>query len=759
MNTTPNADDPLLADLTDAQRAAVTHVDGPLLVIAAAGSGKTRVITRRVVYMTRRGIKPASILAITFTNKAAGEMKQRVSASSPRPLYDFGKLDQPWPMVCTFHSLCLRILKHYATPLGLAANFSIYDSADQVRVIKSAIGACDLSTDNFKPASVHSIISNAKNQLIGPEEYTRSAKDFAQRNMARIYAKYQKTLEEQNALDFDDLLVKTVHGLRDHPNILAELQDRFRYILIDEYQDTNRAQYLIAHALAGKHHNICVVGDPDQSIYAWRGADIRNILDFEHDYPDATVVPLEQNYRSTKTILAIADALISRNLERKPKKLWTENAQGEKALVVQAGDEHEEAAAVAERFRELNEKLKLPWNQMAVFYRMNSLSRVMEDALRRAGMPYQIARGVEFYGRKEIKDVLAYLRVLVNPADAISLERIINTPARGISDKTFMTIQNFADGAMITPWAALGRIGEVAGLTARATNAVREFVKLIELLREGVAKISNPEFDFADSQLRFDDTAAKPEVPRGRVQTIMEGVIAKIGLRALYKKEEHEGESQLANVDELVSSAREFDAENPEGTLEDYLAGISLVSDTDRLNEGEGAITLMTLHAAKGLEFDAVAIIGLEEGCLPHSRVAESANELEEERRLFFVGITRTRKELMLSGANTRMLRGKYEHTRPSRFLAELPLEHLRGANQFGSGDDLRSLQRDAIAAASQRLAASFSPGQRVRHPSYGLGRITDVSDMGSQTRVVVNFDQWGRKILIVPPGRLESVR
>jgi len=394
-----------------------------------------------------------------------------------------------------------------------------------------------------------------------------------------------------------------------------------------------------------------------------------------------------------------------------------------------------------------------------VFYRMNSLSRVMEDALRRAGMPYQIARGVEFYGRKEIKDVLAYLRVLVNPADSISLERIINTPARGISEKTMIAIQNFADGEMITPWAALGRIGEINGLTARATNAAKEFVKMIESLRSGVAKVSSPEFDAGESQLRFDETTAKPEAPRGRVQTIMEAVLAKVGLRAMYKKEEHEGESQLANVDELVSSAHEYDAENPQGTLEDYLAGISLVSDTDRLREGEGAITLMTLHAAKGLEFDAVAIIGLEEGCLPHSRVFDSPKELEEERRLFFVGITRTRKELMLSGAAVRMLRGKHEHTRPSRFLAELPLDHLRELNQTSlPGNDLRSLQRQTMAGENQRMSATFSIGQRVRHTMFGLGRIADISDMGTQTRVVVNFDQWGRKTLVLQFARLEPV-
>ncbi|HTW94232.1 MAG TPA: UvrD-helicase domain-containing protein, partial [Tepidisphaeraceae bacterium] len=400
----------LLADLTEPQRQAVTHLEGPLMILAGAGSGKTRVITRRVAYLIAQGIPPSSILAITFTNKAAGEMKQRVAAVLDKPLRDWGRLDQPSPMICTFHSLCLRILRHYAAAIGLPANFSVYDSHDQSKVIKEALKSLDLSATNFPPSAIHSAISKAKNQLQTADDFSRQVGgDYFLRVAARVYIKYQAILKSNSAMDFDDLLLNAALSFRSHPEILRELQDRFQYVLIDEYQDTNHAQYILAHALAQRHQNVCVVGDPDQSIYAWRGADIRNLLDFEKDYPNATVVKLEQNYRSTKTVLQLASQLISRNIQRKDKTLWTENPQGEKAELFMCEDEHDEAHRIASRLKELNQR-GFAWNSMAILYRINSLSRVMEDALRRAGIPYQIARGVEFYNRKEIKDVLAYLR-------------------------------------------------------------------------------------------------------------------------------------------------------------------------------------------------------------------------------------------------------------------------------------------------------------------------------------------------------------
>ncbi len=790
-NTQRVQDDPLLKDLTEPQRMAVTHIDGPLLVIAAAGSGKTRVITRRVAYMMSVGIAPPSILAITFTNKAAGEMKQRISAASPRGVRDWGRLDQPWPTICTFHSLCLRILRHYATALSLAPNFSIYDSSDQTRLIKQAIAAAELSADNFSPGMVHGEISNAKNKLMGPDDYMRSAGQFHQRTIGRAYVKYQKLLEDNNALDFDDLLMRAVWAMRDHDDIREQLQDRFRYILIDEYQDTNHAQYVLAHVLASKHRNICVVGDPDQSIYAWRGADIKNILDFETDYTDAAVVPLEQNYRSTQTILSLGDALIEHNLQRKKKRLWTENEVGDKAILFKSQDERDEGSCIAAQFKELHDRQGLPWNQMAVFYRMNSLSRVMEDALRRAGLPYQIARGVEFYGRKEIKDVLAYLRVISNPNDTVSLDRIINVPTRGIGAKSMSQVQVYAIAHGIGLWNALQQVESVPGLSARAVGALRGFARLIESLRTGSAIAEMPQVapaqvagaarqkpvDQDQPRLQFDILAppvaniAEPKdfAPQeaqhitnnvgGIMRPLMERVIRLSGLEALYKKEAHEGEDQWANLNELISAAAEYDAENPEGSLEDYLARVSLVSDADQMKDSGGAITMMTMHAAKGLEFDVVAIIGLEEGCLPHSRADGSLEDLEEERRLCFVGITRARKHLILSQAARRMIRGRYENTRPSRFLFEMPPDRIELIDRSGidQASD-RDSERRQMNQESSELARQFPVGQKVSHPMFGVGEVTELSEMGQHTRAIVQFKKFGRKTLILQHAPLEAI-
>ncbi len=457
-----------LHDLTAPQREAATHVDGPLLIIAGAGSGKTRVITRRVAYLISLGIPPYSIAAITFTNKAAGEMKSRVSALAGRPLHDFGRFEQPWSMICTFHSLCLRILKHFAAQINLAPDFSIFDASDQTKLVKEAIKLLDLSSTNFAPSSVHGTISNAKNKLITAEAFAQSEGDFYHRTVARIFTKYQKLLDQNNALDFDDLLLRTAHALRDFPDVLAEVQERFQYLMVDEYQDTNYVQYVLAHAIALRHRNICVVGDPDQSIYAWRGADIQNILDFEKDYPDAKIVRLEQNYRSTKKILHIASQLISCNTQRKEKSPWTENPDGTPAEVFLAQDEHDEADLLTRQLRDLHDKENYDWNAMGIFYRMNSLSRVMEDALRRANVPYQIARGVEFYNRKEIKDVLAYLRVIANARDELSLERIVNVPARGVGDAALKHVANHSLGQGLSLWEGLEQAGAIPGVSTRA---------------------------------------------------------------------------------------------------------------------------------------------------------------------------------------------------------------------------------------------------------------------------------------------------
>jgi DNA helicase-2/ATP-dependent DNA helicase PcrA len=719
---TASASEPhsLFDGLTEPQRQAVAHVDGPLLIVAGAGSGKTRVITRRVAYLLSLGIDPRSILAITFTNKAAGEMKQRISAASPTPMRDWGRLDQPWPIICTFHSLCLRILKHYAGQIGLPPNFTIYDSSDQMRVVKEAMKALDIPSMNFTPGTMHGTISNAKNRLIDAEEYAQSAFDHYSRNVAPIFKKYQQLLAANNALDFDDLLMRTVGAMRDHPAVLAELQERFRYILIDEYQDTNHAQYVLVHALAMKHRNICVVGDPDQSIYAWRGADIANILDFEKDYPDAVVIRLEQNYRSTKNILAIADRLIAHNSRRKEKGLWTENDAGEKALVLFCRDEHDESRAVAQELARLH-KEGIDWNRMAVFYRMNALSRVMEDALRRLQIPYQIARGVEFYNRKEIKDVLAYLRVIANPSDEVSLTRIVNVPPRGIGDGSVKLAQAYAVGAGVSLWQAMQQAGEISGLSTRAVKSFANFVQLIESFRAG-----------RDGAL-------------GTMRALMEDVIRRGGIEQMLRKVDPGEEEQFANVEELVSAAAEYDKENPEGSLDDYLAQVSLVSDADHMAGSGGAVTLMTLHAAKGLEFPVVAIIGLEEGCLPHIRAQNDIDQLEEERRLCFVGITRAQERLILSKAARRTIRGLSGPTVISQFLAQMPKEMLRIVNHAEDSYD-----------QSEPIHADFHVGQAVKHPTFGIGKIVDMSKAGTNTRAIVDFRASGRKTLLLEYARLE---
>ena len=730
--------DALLEDLTAPQREAVTHVDGPLLIVAGAGSGKTRVITRRVAYLVAQGIPASAILSITFTNKAAGEMKQRISGLLDRPLRDFGRLDQPWPIICTFHSLCLRILRHFAADFGLPTNFSVFDSADQTKLVKDALKTLDLPSINFTPGTVHGTISNAKNHLITPDAFAAGAREFYNKNVARVYKKYQELLAQNNALDFDDLLLRTALGFREHPQVLAQLQERFQYLLIDEYQDTNHAQYVMAHALALKHRNICVVGDPDQSIYAWRGADIKNILEFERDYPDAKVVRLEQNYRSTKRILHIASNLISRNRERKEKGLWTENAEGDKALLLLCQNEHDEAEQVTIHLKAIHNQQQRPWSQMAIFYRMNALSRVMEDALRRANIPYQIARGVEFYNRKEIKDVLAYMRVISNPRDEVSLSRIANVPARGLGDAAIkhMTAWSMANGVSVVE--ALVKAGEIPGVSARAAGGAREFVQLLNYWRT-MAESS----DMHDSGVR----------------AIMENVVARSGLEAYYKKEGGDEQAELANINELITSAAEYDRENPEGSLEDYLATISLVSDADHMKGAGGAVTLMTLHAAKGLEFPVVAIIGLEEGIMPHSRAAENLRELEEERRLCFVGITRAQERLILSNARVRTVRGMRTRTTTSPFLYDMPADDFETIDRT-SLDTLgdREFEREEDYRQSSELSSRFRRGQLVRHPTLGLGRILEISDIGSQTRAVVVFNSAGRKTLILQYARLEAV-
>ncbi len=698
----------MLSKLTAPQREAVLHVKGPLLVLAGAGSGKTRVITHRAAYLAATAARPDQVLAITFTNKAAGEMRDRI-----RALGVGGRM-----LVCTFHSLCARLLREYGSAVGINTNYSILDESDRLALVREAIVACDLHTDNWRPSGMVATISKAKNEMKGPEAYAEEASDFTERTIARIYERYVALQGEQNGLDFDDLLMLTARMLGEHAAVRDDLADRFRYLLIDEYQDTNHAQYLIAASLASGHRNICATGDPDQSIYMWRGADIQNILDFEADYPDAKVVRLEQNFRSTATILSAASALISRNIRRKHKELWTEDKVGPAVSVWICEDEQDEAARITREIRDYCEDGGSP-GDVAIFYRINAMTRVLEDHLRRAGVPYQIARGVEFYGRKEIKDTLAYLRSLVNPRDELAMLRAINTPARGIGKVSTDRLRFFAHEKGIGLAEAVDRAGEVAELKA-ARKKIAPFAELLGKLRE---------------------------VPARPVQGVVEAVLKQSGLEAMYRGEDEIDNEQLANLYELVTAARQYDEENPEGSLGDWLHQISLVSDVDVVNLAGGAVTLMTLHAAKGLEFPVVFVAGLEEGLLPHRRaLLGDLKELEEERRLCFVGMTRAMERLTLTQAKFRMIRGLTERTIASRFLSELPGDEVN-RQEFHKERDRSMAHLGRQYESDEPFEASeFGVGRRVRHEEYGEGTIVRLERVRRSVYVRVFFDEHGER-------------
>ncbi|MBI1367993.1 MAG: AAA family ATPase [Planctomycetes bacterium] len=745
----------LLADLTEPQRDAVTTIEGPLLVLAAAGSGKTRVITRRAAYLVLEvGIAPWSVLSITFTNKAAGEMRQRVAQlMSPKQAAAL--------TVGTFHGLCARILRNHFDVAGVKQDFVIFDANDQKRAIKQVFKDLDLSTQHFTPDIMLGTISKAKNELIDDNAYVVNAHDFYEKTVARVYRKYASILNTSNALDFDDLLLKTAKLLQHHEPTRLELQDRYQYVQIDEYQDTNHAQFVIAHALAAAHNNLCVVGDPDQSIYGWRGANIRNILEFEKHYPNAKVIALGQNYRSTPQILKAADALIQHNKQRRHKPLFTENADGSLIRIVQAGDEEHEASLVV-NFLKHHHEAGVPWGRMAIFYRMNALSRVVEAALMNEAIPYQVARGTAFYQRKEIKDALAYVRLIVNPDDEVSLARVINTPARAIGQTTIDHLQAFAVAQGFSLWEAVGRAGLAGALNARAVTSVNKFAKIIETWHKKVDHIH------ADT-LGFEPGA----------RDVIEMVLRDSGLEKFYKDEKTGDEEKLANLYELVSDAQHFDDQydNADASLRqrlaDYLERVSLVADVDAVAEGDGAsggaVTLMTLHAAKGLEYAVVAMIGLEEGVLPHSRAAQSIDELEEERRLCFVGITRAQEHLMMSHARYRTIRGLRERTIPSPFLKQIgpdvaEVQDLSGYAQSPwdrYGDDDDDDRRTIITTPTDIVYGhdlGLSIGTRVRHPQFGLGRIMTLTPPAAPSRAKVYFERVGAKTLVLEYARLEVV-
>jgi DNA helicase II / ATP-dependent DNA helicase PcrA len=683
-----------LADLNPAQREAVLHTEGPLLVVAGAGSGKTRVLTHRVAHLISAvGVQPNEILAITFTNKAAAEMRSRLEDLLPEVARRI------W--ILTFHAACGRILRREAPRLGYKTNFTIYDQADQVRLVKQCLEELERDPKRFPAKGIHEHISSAKNQLISPAEYRNRVESFYDQTVADVYDLYQRRLFASNAADFDDLLMLTVDVLERFPEARERWQKAFRYVLVDEYQDTNHAQYRLLQLLADKHRNVCVVGDPDQSIYAFRGADIRNILEFERDFGETTTIPLEQNYRSTNTILRAANAVIAHNRERKPKNLWSELGDGDAVRVLEVEDEHAEARFVAAEIARLVDE-GVNATEIAVFYRTNAQSRVLEDILVRQEIPYQVIGGPRFYERAEVKDLIAYLQVVDNPFDAVSLQRIANRPRRGIGDASLARLQAYADGHGLSLWEAL-EFPEEAGLGPAQVRAVNQFQTLIQSLQAGAL-----------------------ELP---VDELLERTLDRSGyLAALEAERTIEAQGRIENLQELVGVAQEYQATAPDPNLSTFLQEISLFSDQDALREQQSLVTLMTLHNAKGLEFQAVFMIGMEEGVFPHSRSIEQ-NELEEERRLAYVGMTRAKEWLTLTHASARALYGNRNYNLPSRFLDELPQdelhrERLRPTSWSGYGSPTARIQ-------PRGDTPELSTGDSVRHQTLGEGIVTAVEPGG----------------------------
>jgi DNA helicase-2/ATP-dependent DNA helicase PcrA len=688
----------LLAGLNPAQREAVLHVEGPLLVVAGAGSGKTRVLTHRVAHLIRaHGIKPNEILAITFTNKAATEMRERLERILG------GTARAIW--ILTFHAACGRILRREAERLGYRSSFTIYDQADQVRVVKACLEELGKDPKRFTPRGIHAQISNAKNQLVSPQEYTSRVASFWDQTVAEVYELYQRKLFASNAVDFDDMLMLTVDVLERFPEALERWQSSFRHVLVDEYQDTNHAQYRLLQLLAAKHRNVFAVGDPDQSIYAFRGADIRNILDFERDFGGADVVALEQNYRSTNAILDAANAVIDNNRDRKPKRLWSELGQGDPVEVVEVEDEHAEARFVA---AEIARHVESGYSaaEIAVFYRTNAQSRVLEDVLVRQQVPYQVIGGPRFYERAEIKDAVAYLSLLNNPDDAVALMRVANRPRRGIGDTSIQRLVTHAGALGISLWDATAD-PEAAGVATASARAVRGFRTIVESLMSAAQELE--------------------------VDELVEAVLQRSGTIEAYEAERTiEARGRIENLQELVGSAQEYRARVEEPTLAGFLEEVQLQSDQDTLASDTPLVTLMTIHNAKGLEYRVVFLIGMEEGIFPHSRAIED-NEVEEERRLAYVGMTRAMERLALTHATARSLYGRREYNLASRFLDELPpsveRERLRPASWSGYAQSPRQ-----VMARDERAVPALSTGDSVRHGSLGEGVVTRIEQDGVVT-------------------------
>ncbi|MDQ1723492.1 MAG: ATP-dependent helicase UvrD/PcrA [Frankiaceae bacterium] len=743
--------DALLAALNTQQRAAVVHEGGPLLVIAGAGSGKTRVLTARIAYLlAARKVHHGSILAITFTNKAAGEMKERVAAMvGPRA-------KTMW--VSTFHSSCVRILREQAVKVGFKSTFSIYDQGDSHRLMTLVCRDLDLDPKRFPPRQLSNQVSNLKNELIDAEDFAAKASNVHERTIAEAYTLYQRRLREANAFDFDDLIMTTVNILQAFPDIAEHYRRRFRHVLVDEYQDTNHAQYVLIRELVGREAprtadgelvrsgpvvppaELCVVGDADQAIYAFRGATIRNIVEFERDYPNAATILLEQNYRSTQTILSAANGVIARNPDRRPKNLWSEAGNGEKIIAYVADDEHAEAQFVADEVDALCDRKEARPCDVAVFYRTNAQSRVFEEVFIRVGLPYKVVGGVRFYERREVRDLLAYLRALVNPDDTVSMRRILNTPKRGIGERAEACIEALAQRDRTTFNAALHRALDAPGIASRSANAINEFIQMMDELGALAAAGAPP-------------------------SAVMEEVLSRSGyLAELEASDDTQDEGRIENLQELVAVAQEFESSNPEGTLGSFLEQVALVADADQIpveDGGEGVVTLMTLHTAKGLEFPVVFLTGLEDGVFPHLRSLADPKELEEERRLAYVGITRARQRLYLSRALVRSSWGAPSYNPASRFLDEIPTDLLdwRRKEPERHTVQARSHPASPFGQRTVRPTLQVSAGDRVNHDTFGLGTVTATRGEGEQIQAGVDFGgETGEKWLLLRYAPIEKL-
>ncbi|MCS7229385.1 MAG: 3'-5' exonuclease [Candidatus Kryptonium sp.] len=712
-----------LKDLNNQQREAVKWVNGPILILAGPGSGKTRVLTYKIAYLLSLGVRPWEILALTFTNKAANEMKER----AVKLVGDVAKN----VTIGTFHSVFAKILRYEAEKLGYTKGFTIYDQDDSLSLIKSVIKELNFSEDSINPSVAQAKISNIKNALISPELFLTLAENQFDVKIGQIYKSYQSSLFQRNAMDFDDLLIKSIELFERYPDVLEKYQTKFKYILVDEYQDTNRVQYILLKMLSAKHRNLCVIGDDAQSIYSWRGAEIRNILDFKSDFPDCKIFKLEQNYRSTKKILRAADSVIKNNTEQILKNLWTENSEGEPIVVLECKDDRDEAEKVVYFIKEEIRKNKYNLRDFVILYRTNAQSRSFEDELRRQGFPYTIVGSVAFYKRKEVKDLLAYLKVIVNPRDDESLLRIINFPNRGIGEVTIERIKSFASAKGISLFEAMCRAYAIPGLTDRARKSIHNFCDLIGKYIDLKNKISASE--------------------------LVRALVDDIGLIRYYKQEgTPESQQRIENIEELLSAITEFSIQNPDdGAIERFLEEVSLIADIDTWENKRDAITLMTLHSAKGLEFPVVFITGLEEGLFPIASSFYNTKELEEERRLFYVGITRAMKKLYFSYAKRRMRAGNIFESKRSRFLDEVPEDLVV---YHHSKSERKERYYESKANNLKTSIPNLVPGLLVEHEIFGIGVVREVSGYADNTRVVVDFHNFGRKLLLLKYANLKIV-